>query len=262
MTTLVKSQYTDPAFQDHGFVNHIDSTIFDAGVIPGTQTPLFESYKVMLVQNLQSISGAGGKPRNIAVFRKVLGALPNTGQWQLLQMWQEGVDYNDSSAAGSITVTPDGTVHIIMSFGKTVAANRVAYQSWEAAIPRSQFAAPIVRPTPTPPPTPGQYHLLDAPAMSPQWNQRLIPAETGVLVDIPTTFNIASKTSYIVRVAAVADKADVRLRCGSQTFPFTLTLNTQVARVQVHAQGFIPGPQVYVSAVNGPVQAWLQIMGW
>lgn len=144
---LTRSQYDSPVFQDRGFVNHIHHVVVDMGVYPGTKEPLVELYKIEMVSNLQSTSGTGAKPRNLALFRKVLApnADPTTNVWSLLKMWQEGVDYDDASAAGTVSVLPNGTVHVVMSFGKRNAAGQMTYQPWEASIPRT-FGPPIERP--------------------------------------------------------------------------------------------------------------------
>ena len=144
---LVKTQYADAKFQDHGFVNHIHHVVKDMGVYPGTTNPLIELYALEMIQNLQASSGGGGKPRNLALFRKALspGADPTTSKWWLLHMWAEGVDYDDAAAAGTVDVLPDGTVHVCMAFGKKNAEGALTWQQWEASIRREVFAGPIVR---------------------------------------------------------------------------------------------------------------------
>lgn len=150
-TTPVRSQYSDPNVQNHGFVNHIHHVIKDMGVYPGTNQPLVECYKIEMISNLQSTSGTGAKPRNLALFRKALApfAEPTTGSWQMIKMWSEGVDYDDASAAGSVDVLPtSGMVHIVMSFGKKDQSGNMTYQPWEASLDRSLFAPAIERPVP------------------------------------------------------------------------------------------------------------------
>lgn len=145
---MLKSRYSDPRFNDHGFVNHIHSVMKDMGVYPDGSR-LVECYKIMMVQNLQAAAGGGAKPRNLALFRKVLSpnAAPESGTWDLLKMWQEGVDYDDASAAGSVDVDiTTGMIHIVMSFGKFNGSGALTFQTWEASMPRS-FAPPIVRPS-------------------------------------------------------------------------------------------------------------------
>jgi hypothetical protein len=151
---MLKSRYSDPNVQDHGFVNHIAHVVRDMGVYPGTTNPLIECYKVELIQNLGATSGTGAKPRNIALFRKALGPGqdPSTGTWQLIKMWSEKLDanapgdYDDASAAGSVDIHPHtGDVHVVLSFGKRNAAGAMTYQPWEALIQRATFAPSIVR---------------------------------------------------------------------------------------------------------------------
>lgn len=140
-----KSQYSDPKWQDRGFVNHIHHVVKDMGV-DTAGAPLIEAYKVELIQKPAATSGTGGKPRNIALFRKVVKGDPAEGEWALIHMWQEGVEYDDSSAAGTVDVLPDGTVHVVMSFGKRISATALQFQPWEASVARSAFADPVHRP--------------------------------------------------------------------------------------------------------------------
>ena len=102
---MIKSHYTDLRFDNHGFVKHVHHMIADCGVIPGTTTPLREAYQIALIEHLTATSGTGGKPRSIALFRKVLGIDPTAGAWQFLEMWTEGTakddDYEESIAAGA-----------------------------------------------------------------------------------------------------------------------------------------------------------------
>lgn len=145
---MIKAQYTDPAFQNHGFWNHSHHLVVDAGVYPGTTEPLIELYKIDLVQNLQAASGTGGKPRNIALFRKAIpiGGTMLSGAWTKIWMWVEGVDYDESSAAASVGFHPiTGNLHVVLSFGRRDANGSVTYQQWEEQINRSTFAPPIER---------------------------------------------------------------------------------------------------------------------
>jgi len=145
---MIKSQYTDPALNSGGFWNHVHHFVFDAGVYPGTTNVLIELYKIDLVQSPYAASGKAGKPRNIALFYKPIPIGSNMlgGTWRLLKMWQEGVDYQDSSAAGSVAVHPHtGNVHVQLSFGMHDAHGNVVFQEYEEQIQRSTFAAPIER---------------------------------------------------------------------------------------------------------------------
>lgn len=145
---MIKSRYSDPALQDHGFVNHIHHVVKDMGVFPGTTKPLIEVYKIIMISNLQATSGGGAKPRNLALLRKVIGDDGNLSAhtWIVLRMWREGIDYDDSSAAGSVDVSDlTGDVHVIMSFGKKNSAGVLTFQSWEDTVVRGSFAPNIVR---------------------------------------------------------------------------------------------------------------------
>ena len=143
---MIKSQYLDPAINGHGFVNHIHSVVKDMG-LDAMGRPLVEEYKIEMIQNLRATSGTGGKPRNLMLFHRVIGGDP---RWRELGRWQEGIDYDDASAAGSVDVSEiTGAVLIQMSFGKKNAGGAMQYQSWEALIERAAFAPAIVRPAST-----------------------------------------------------------------------------------------------------------------
>lgn len=145
---MIKSRYSDPALQDHGFVNHISHVVKDMGVFPGTTKPLIEVYKIIMISNLQATAGGGAKPRNLALLRKVIGDDGNLSAhtWTVLRMWREGVDYDDSSAAGSVDVSDlTGDVHVVMSFGKKNSAGQLTFQDWEDTVARGSFAPSIVR---------------------------------------------------------------------------------------------------------------------
>lgn len=286
---MIKSRYSDPAIDGHGFINHIHSIDRDMGVIPGTDTPLIEAYKIEMIQKLQSTSGTGGKPRNLALFRKIIADDPSAGVWHLIHMWTEGdvtkgADYDESSAAGSVDVLPDGTVHVVMSFGKRTApgATTYQYQPWEATVRRTTFAPAIERlPTGGTGNDPrydalvsqlgalgqqvaqlqagGGMQLLPAPRTSPAWEGRTLTG--GVEVDVPLTFGVPSAPAYLIRFVASAAKADVRVRAGTSAAPYFLTLNLVVPNLQSHIQGWAPGPLMYVSTAQGEAKVWLQVLG-
>lgn len=137
-------RFADPMWNNNGFWTHIHHIYRVMGVYPGTQLPLREGYMVALVAapnrpaNMQ-----GGKPRNIAFFRKVLGPEENLndGQWLLVKYLQEGVDYTDAYAGGSIDVDMlTGDVSLMMTFGTlNPTTGAVGFQVWEDFIPRGAF---------------------------------------------------------------------------------------------------------------------------
>lgn len=128
--------------------------------------------------------------------------------------------------------------------------------------PIAQYVPFAVKGTPGPQGEPGTggLTLFPAPRTSPAWEGRHLSA--GELVDIPTVFGVPSAPSYLVRFVAQAGKADVRVRAGTESAPAFLTMNTQVANLQQHIQGWVPGPVCYISTVNGEARVWLQILGF
>ena len=84
----------------------------------------------------------------------------------------------------------------------------------------------------------------------------------GMLVDMPAVFNVPSASAYLIRFVAQAAAANVRVRAGTEAAPFFLTMNLTVPNMQSHTQGWVPGPQTYVSTVNGLAQVWLQLCGF
>lgn len=118
------------------------------------------------------------------------------------------------------------------------------------------------KPGPPGPPGPagaGAITLLPAPVTSPQWEGRVLSG--GVLIDIPTVFGVPSASAYLVRFAAKAPAANVRARAGTEAAPWFLTLVTQAPDLEIHTQGWVHGPAVWVSAVGGTPTVWLEIEG-
>ena len=112
----------------------------------------------------------------------------------------------------------------------------------------------------TPYPLGGGITLFDAPLISPAWEGRALNG--GELINIPAVFGAPVASSYLVRFVVQADAANVRVRAGTPASPFFLTVNTQIAGVQIHAQGWIPGPEAWISTVNGSALIWLQVLGY
>ena len=89
-----------------------------------------------------------------------------------------------------------------------------------------------------------------------------MPADTGIAVDIPATFGAPSASVYVIRFIAVSDAPNVRVRAGRVGgAPDYLTMNTQVAGIEVHIQGLAPGPSVYISTAKGSATVWLRVIG-
>jgi hypothetical protein len=105
----------------------------------------------------------------------------------------------------------------------------------------------------------GGIVLLPAPVTTPAWEGRKV--EGGVLVDVPSTFGVPSAAAYLIRFVAQSSAPNVRVRAGTEQAPYFVTVNTQAPGLQMHCQGWTPGPDVYVSSVNGVAQVWLQVLG-
>lgn len=106
----------------------------------------------------------------------------------------------------------------------------------------------------------GGLVLLDTPAVSPDWDRRAFNG--GLLIDVPSVFNVPRSSIYLFRLAAAASIPNVRARVGSVGAAYQLTVNTQLAGIEVHGQGFASGPETLVSTVNGAVTMWLQVIGF
>jgi hypothetical protein len=105
----------------------------------------------------------------------------------------------------------------------------------------------------------GALQLFDAPRSSPQWDAREL--SSGVWVDVPATFGVPAAAAYLVRLCGQAPYAEVTIRAGTEAAPHFFTLQTQAANVRKDAQGWVPGPHVYMSAI-GAATVWLQICGY
>lgn len=105
----------------------------------------------------------------------------------------------------------------------------------------------------------GSITLFDAPLTSPSWSARVFKG--AELVDIPAVFGAPLASAYLLRLAATASGPNVRLRAGSPNGPFILTVNTQVAGVEIQGQGWAPGPLCYISTVGGTATCYVQVIG-
>lgn len=101
--------------------------------------------------------------------------------------------------------------------------------------------------------------LFSAPRTAAAWEGRQLSG--GESVDIPAVFGVPPASAYLIRFVAQAAKADIRVRAGSEAAPYFVTVNTQAPGLQVHTQGWVPGPTCYVSTVNGVASVWLQLLG-
>ena len=202
-----------------------------------------------------AIEKQGGLRQNLSVYRVRPGSLAR----ELVKRYVGGVDTKSQIAAGGCGILQDGSLWV-----------------WASAVPKelppitqTGFVGGFFDPIPgvddpwsggTPGPS-GGVVLFDAPITNPAWEGRAIPANSGIAVDIPSTFGVPAAAAYLVRFVVQSDAPNVRVRAGTQAAPFILTCNTQIANVQVHTQGWAPGPICYVSTVNGAAVVWFRLVG-
>ena len=194
-----------------------------------------------------AIEKQSGIRQNLSVYRARPGSLSR----ELVHRYVGGVDSQAQIAAGGCVILQDGSLWV-----------------WASAVPvgippitTTGFVGGFWEPIPDvdEPWGEGAITLFDAPLISPAWEGRALNG--GELVNIPAVFGATVAGTYLVRFVVQADAANVRVRAGTLAAPFFLTVNTQVAGVQIHAQGWVPGPDVWISTVNGVAQVWLQVLG-
>ena len=195
-----------------------------------------------------AIEKQSGLRQNLSVYR----VRPGSNVRELVHRYVGGIDSQAQIAAGGCVIQRDGSLWV-----------------WASAVPvgippitTTGFVGGFWEPIPDvdePWGDGGGITLFDAPLISPAWEGRALNG--GELVDIPSVFSAPVASSYLVRFVVQADAANVRVRAGTHAAPFFLTVNTQIAGVQIHAQGWIPGPEAWISTINGSALVWLQIIG-
>jgi hypothetical protein len=197
-----------------------------------------------------AIEKRGGVTQNLSVYRMRNG----TTAREHVHTYTGGVDSVAQIAAGGCIIRPDGALEV-----------------WAAATPvqspnvtKTGFVGGFWEPIPNvdDPYTLGGSgvtlfpHLMTAPS----WENRTVAG--GQWVDVPSVFGVPASSAYIVRFVAESDAADVRVRAGTDVSPSFLTVNTQLPNVQIHAQGWAPGPRCWVSVAQGTARVWMQICGY
>lgn len=197
-----------------------------------------------------AIEKQGGTRQNLSVYRVRPGSVTR----ELVKRYiGGGVDAASQIAAGGCVIHQDGSLEV-----------------WASAAPVGQ--PPITEtgfvggfwpriPNVDAPWSSGGVTLFPSPLTTPAWEGRQMAANSGEWVDIPLTFGATAASSYLLRFVALSDVPDVRVRAGTEAAPFFLTVNTQAAHIQIHAQGWAPGPRVWVSTANGAAQVWMQVLG-
>ena len=203
-----------------------------------------------------AIEKQGGVRQNLVIYRKRPGfTLP-----EFVHRYVGGVDSASQIAAGGCVIDLTGALH-----------------TWASAVPlglppitKTGFVGGFWEPIAgvddpwgqdTPQASGGGVKLFPAQLTNPAWEGRIMGPNVGEWVDIPATFGCPPAEAYIVRFVAQASQGDVRVRAGTQQAPAILTVNTQLPNIQVHTQGWAPGPLTWVSTVHAGAQVWFQIVG-
>jgi hypothetical protein len=206
-----------------------------------------------------AIEKQGGTRQNLSVYR----VRPGNPVRELVKRYVGGVDSQAQIAAGGCVIHPDGSLEVWAS----AAPKGIPPITYETGFVGGFWPriAGVDDPYPLagqvgPPGPPGSgATLFDDPLTSPDWSGRLLSG--GVSVDIPAVFGAPIASVYVARLGVSSAAPNVRGRVGSVRAPYLLTVNTQVAGLELHGQGLIPGPVVWVSTVNGAASVWLQILG-
>ena len=106
----------------------------------------------------------------------------------------------------------------------------------------------------------GGVNLLPAVATAPAWEAHSLT--TGILVDIPSVFNVPRASAYLVRFTVNAPVANVRGRAGTEAVPYFFTVNSRADGSDEMQQGWVPGPSCYISPAQGTPTVWFQIVGY
>lgn len=185
--------------------------------------------------------------------------------WELVVRYEGGLASENQVTMGGAGIDQNGDLLVVTSLiiPHVPYITKEKFQGcWIRETGKDESWDYGAQPGPPGPPGPdgaGGIVLFGAPVAHAAWDGRQLSG--GETVDIPAVFGVPTASAYLIRFVAQATAADVRVRAGTVAAPYFVTLNTQVAGVQVHTQGWAPGPQIYVSTVNGLATVWLQIVG-
>jgi len=164
-----------------------------------------------------------------------------------------GIDSAAQIAAGGCVIDPTGALH-----------------TWASAVPignpsitKTGFVGGFWEPIPgidDPWGGGGGVNLLPAVATAPAWEAHSLT--TGILVDIPSVFNVPRASAYLVRFTVNAPVANVRGRAGTEAVPYFFTVNSRPDGSDEMQQGWVPGPSCYISPAQGTPTVWFQVVGW
>ena len=205
-----------------------------------------------------AVEKRGGIRQDLSIYRVRAGQT----QRELVHRYLGGRDAVSQIAMGACMLLQDGSLEVWASLVPlgAVGVTQTGFQGvWDRLPgvdqPWSGSGGPA---GPAGPAGAGSIALFPMPLISAAWENRQLSG--GLWVDIPAEFSAPAAAAYLVRFVASA-APNVRVRAGTDTAPFYLTVNTQVSGVEIHTQGWIPGPRAYISTVNGSAQVWLQILG-
>lgn len=210
-----------------------------------------------------AVEKVGGVQQNLSVYR----TRPGSTHRELVHRYVGGVDSRAQIAAGGCVILRDGTLEVWASAVPPLQPDTTdtGFQGVFARIPNVD--APWSSGGETGPAGPagpqgaGSVTLFPTPYTIAAWEGRQLASGAAESVNVPAVFGAPSAVTYLIRFVAVATLANVRVRAGTPAWPFYLTLNTQLPNMEVHIQGWTPGPSIHVSTVNGPAKCWLQILG-
>jgi hypothetical protein len=201
-----------------------------------------------------AVEKQSGIRQNLSIYR----VRPGAHVRELVKRYVGGVDSLAQIAQGGCVIHQDGSLEVWASAIPPSAPNvtKTGFQGvWDRIPdvdePWSLGSAPASGS--------GGITLFDAPRTVSAWEGRTLSG--GELVDIPAVFGVPVAPAYLIRFVAQAAAANVRVRAGTEQAPYFVTVNTTAPNLQVHTQGWVPGPVCYISAINGPAQIWLQVVG-
>jgi hypothetical protein len=207
-----------------------------------------------------AIEKRGGIQQDLSIYRVRRGATER----ELVKRYFGGKDADSQFAMGGCALLQDGTLEVWASLDPI--GSKVTKSGFEGMWDRipsvdDPWTSGGAQGPPGPPGPAGAggIVLFSTPLIAPAWEQRTLAG--GLWVDIAATFGAPPASAYLVRFVASAAVANVRVRAGTEQAPFFLTLNTQIPGLEMHTQGWVPGPRAFISVVSGPAQVWLQVLG-
>lgn len=199
--------------------------------------------------------------QDLSVYRMRKGA----ASWQLVKRYEGGQASEQQVTMGGAAIDQDGSLLVVTSLiipGAPYITTEKFQGSWirEPNIDEPWSGSGSGEPGPPGPAGAGGVVLFPAVVTNAAWEAHALAG--GVLVDIPAVFGVPSASSYLVRFTVNAPLANVRGRAGTIACPYFFTVNSQVAGVDEMQQGWVPGPECYISPAQGTPKVWMQLVGY